>query len=79
MKFPFGILLILIGSCLMWVAVNGAETATPSGVYEALLDAAGGNRSRTESGTGGDETEERQNTGDEGDLSNLVGMEGGAG
>lgn len=68
MSFPAGILLVLIGSALMWVAMRGVETASPSGVFEAMVDGMSGGTSRTESSTNvdGDAAEERPNTGEEG-------------
>lgn len=67
MSFPAGILLVLIGSALMWVAMRGVETASPAGVFDAMIDGWSGGTSRTESSTNTtDASEERPNTGEEG-------------
>lgn len=68
MSFPAGILLVLIGCALLFVAMRGVETASPTGVFETLLDGMSGGTSRAESGTNTEgDTDERPNTGSEGE------------
>ena len=72
-----GILLIGLGACLLYVAAQGVETASASGVYDTLVSGLRG--SRTESGTnlsgeGGDASAERPNTGEDG-MDGLVGLQ----
>ena len=76
MSFPLGLLLCGIGACLLFVASRGVETASGRGVYQALMEGMSGrvNESGTNLADGG-ASEERPNTGDEGNLDNLIGMD----